>query len=209
METHYNRFAGQDVGRIAALSDGLFAVAMTLLVLESHTPESLDVHTEGQLLAALGALAPRLLAWLMSLTTLGIFWVGQQAQLNQLERSDRNLTWLHFAFLAVITVLPFSTRLLAEFFAFRTAFVVYWANIFLGGVALYCTWAYAERAGLIRTDAQGEISTAIRKRIVIAQSLYGLGALVGLFNVTLGIALIIGIQLNYAFAPRLPILSKL
>ena len=209
METHYNRFAGQDVGRIAALSDGLFAVAMTLLVLEIHTPESLDVHTEGQLLAALGALAPRLLAWLMSLMTLGIFWVGQQAQLNQLERSDRNLTWLHFAFLAVITVLPFSTRLLAEFFTFRTAFVVYWANIFLAGVALYCTWAYAERAGLISAEAHGEISSAIRKRIVVAQSLYALGALVGLFNVTLGIALIIAIQLNYAVAPRLPILSKL
>ena len=209
METHYNRLAGQDVGRIAALSDGIFAVAMTLLVLEIHTPESLDVHTEGQLLAALGALAPRLLAWLMSLMTLGIFWVGQQAQLNQLERSDRNLTWLHFAFLAVITVLPFSTRLLAEFFTFRTAFLVYWANIFLAGVALYCSWAYAERANLIRTEAQGEISRAVRKRIVVAQSLYALGALVGLFNVTLGIALIIAIQLNYAVAPRLPILSKL
>jgi uncharacterized membrane protein len=209
METHYNRFAGQDVGRIAALSDGLFGVAMTLLVLEIHTPESLDVHTEAQLLAALGALAPRLLTWLMSLMTLGIFWVGQQAQLNQLERSDRNLTWLHFLFLATITVLPFSTRLLAEFFAFRTAFLVYWANIFLAGAALYCSWTYAERANLIRAQAHGEISSAVRKRIVVAQSLYALGALVGLFDVTLGIALIIAIQLNYAVAPRLPILSKL
>src|SRR5271169_4799831 len=142
METHYNRIAGQEVDRIAALSDGLFGVAMTLLVLEIHTPESVDIHNEGQLLAALGALAPRLLAWLMSLTTLGIFWVGQQSQLNQLQRSDRNLTWLHFAFLAVITVLPFSTRLLAEYFTFRTAFVVYWANIFLAGASLYANWSY-------------------------------------------------------------------
>jgi uncharacterized membrane protein len=195
--------------RIEALSDGLFGVAMTLLVLEIHTPESLDIHTEGRLMAALGALAPRLLTWLMSLMTLGIFWVGQQAQLSELERSDRNLTWLHFLFLATITVLPFSTRLLADFFTFRTAFIVYWANIFLAGAALYGTWAYAERADLIRAEARGVVSTAIRKRIVVAQSLYAAGALAGLFNVMLGIALIIAIQLNYALAPRLPFLSKL
>ena len=116
---------------------------------------------------------------------------------------------MHFAFLAVITVLPFSTRLLAEFFELRTAFVVYWANIFLAGATLYCTWAYAERANLVRPEAHGEISSAIRRRIVVAQSLYALGALVGLFNVTLGIGLIIAIQLNYAVAPRLRVLSKL
>ena len=147
--------------------------------------------------------------WLLSLMTLGIFWVGQQTALNQLERADRDLTWLNFVFLAVVTVLPFSTRLLADFFTFRTAFVIYWANILLLGVSLYATWAYAERARLIREDAHGQISRAIRRRIVIAQSLYVVGAVVGLFDVTLGIALIILIQLNYAVAPRLPFLWRL
>ncbi len=112
METHYNRIAAGDVGRIAALSDGIFAFAATVLVLEVHTPDNLSVHSEAQLLAALAGIAPHLLTWLLSLMTLGIFWVGQQAQLNQLERADRNVTWLHFVFLAVVTVLPFSTRLL-------------------------------------------------------------------------------------------------
>jgi len=50
--------------------------------------------------------------------TLGMFWVGQHTQLDQLERSDRDLSWLHFLFLALVTVMPFTTQLLAEFITF-------------------------------------------------------------------------------------------
>jgi uncharacterized membrane protein len=130
MQTHYNILAGGEVGRIAALSDGLFAIAATILVLDFHTPEPAGIHSEAELLHALAASAPRLLPWLLSLLTLGIFWLGQQTQLNQLERSNRDLTWLHFLFLTIVTVLPFSTRLLADFLTFRTAFLVYWSISF-------------------------------------------------------------------------------
>jgi uncharacterized membrane protein len=206
---HYNSFAGGDVGRIEALSDGIFAFAATVLVLDFRTPEPADIHSEAELLRALAASAHRLLPWLLSLLTLGIFWVGQQTQLNHLARSNRDLTWLHLVFLAIITVLPFSTRLFADFFTYRSAFLIYWANIFILGVAVYATWAYAERAKLIRQDAPPELSNAVRKRVIVAQSLYGIGAIVGLLDVTLGIALIIMVQLNYAIAPRLPVLSRL
>jgi uncharacterized membrane protein len=54
----YNRIAGQSVERLAALSDGIFAVAMTLLVLEIHVPEAAGVHTERDLLRALAPLSP-------------------------------------------------------------------------------------------------------------------------------------------------------
>ncbi len=209
MTTVYNRIAGGDVGRIAALSDGVFAFAATVLVLDFHTPEAADVHSEAGLLAALWVSAPRLLPWLLSLLTLGIFWLGQQTQLSQLERSNRDLAWLHFLFLAFVTVLPFSTRLLADFLTYRTAFVVYWANILLLGSALYAAWAYAERGRLIREDAHGEVSRAVRRRIVIAQSFYAVGLLLGLVNVPAGIGLIILVQLNYAVAPRLAVLWRL
>ena len=106
-------------------------------------------------------------------------------------------------------MLPFSTRLLADFLTYRTAFLVYWINIVVLGACLYATWAYAERAKLIRKEAHGDISRAVKRRIVVAQSLYAIGALAGLVNVTLGIALIMLIQLNYAIGPRLPILSRL
>jgi uncharacterized membrane protein len=106
-------------------------------------------------------------------------------------------------------VLPFSTRLLADFFTYRAAFLIYWANIFLAGASLYATWVYAERAKLIREEAHADVSRAIRRRIVVAQSLYAVGALIGLISVPLGITLIILIQLNYAVAPRLPVLWRL
>ena len=209
MSAHYNSLAGGEVGRIAALSDGLFAIAATILVLDFHTPEPADIHSEAEFLRALAASAPRLLPWLLSLLTLGIFWLGQQTQLSQLARSNRDLTWLHFLFLAVVTVLPFSTRLLADFLTYRAAFLIYWANVLLLGACLYATWAYAEWADLIEEEAHGDISRAVKRRIVLAQTLYAIGALLGLVNVTLGITLILLIQLNYAIGPRLPILSRL
>ena len=197
MKNHYNAFAGGDVGRIEALSDGIFAFAATVLVLDFRSPEPADIHSEAELLRGLAASSHRLMPWLLSLLTLGIFWVAQQTQLSQLARSNRDLTWLHLTFLAIITVLPFTTRLLADFFTYRTAFLIYWVNIALLGVAVYVTWAYAERAKLLREDAPEELG-AFRRRVIIAQSLYAVGALVGLVNVPLGLALIILIQLNYA-----------
>ena len=90
----YNRVAGQNVERLAALSDGIFAVAMTLLVIDLRAPAAETIHTERDLWHALLALSPRLLMYLMSFITLGIFWVGQQTQINNLERSERSLTWI-------------------------------------------------------------------------------------------------------------------
>jgi uncharacterized membrane protein len=209
VQTQYNTLAGGEVGRIAALSDGLFAIAATILVLDFHTPEPADIHSEAELLLALAASGPRLLPWLLSLVTLGIFWLGQQTQLSQLARSNRDLTWLHFLFLAIVTVLPFSTRLLGDFLTYRAAFLIYWLNIVLLGACLYATWSYAEWAELIREEAHGDVSSAVKRRIIVAQSLYAIGALAGLVNVTLGIMLILLIQFNYAIGPRLPILSRL
>lgn len=208
MPVRYSQIAGASLQRLTALSDGIFAVAMTLLVLEIHTPDSADIHSEAQLWAALTALGPRLLTWLLSLMTLGIFWVGQQTQINQLRRADRGLSWLHFVFLAVITIVPFTTRVLAEFFTFRVAFLLYWSNIALAGASLYACWTKAERSGLLVEEATAAVSSAIKRRIVVAQALYACGALLGLVNVPAGVILIIATQLNYAIAPRLPFLFR-
>src|ERR1035438_6340927 len=109
MKPSYNVIAGHSVERLAALSDGIFAVAMTLLVLDLHAPAKEAVHDERGLWLALGSLAPQMLAYLMSFLTLGIFWNGQQAQLNLFRRSDRHLTWIHIAFLFAVSMMPFST----------------------------------------------------------------------------------------------------
>ena len=141
MGTSYKRIAGQSVERLAALSDGIFAVAMTLLVLDLHVPAAelirRELHPERALGSALVALAPQFLMYLMSFVTLGIFWVGQQTQLNHLERSNIRLSWIHIVFLFFVTIMPFSTALLAEFTVYRTALLAYWLNILcLGAVCV-------------------------------------------------------------------------
>jgi len=108
-----------------------------------------SIHSEDQLGQALLALIPRLVPFLMSFMTLGIFWVGQQTQHDALERTDRSYTWLHIAFLMAVCLTPFSTSLLAEFIAFRIALLVYWANIFLLGVLLLSGWFRARWFGLV------------------------------------------------------------
>jgi uncharacterized membrane protein len=203
MPTLYNRIQGRNVDRLAALSDGIFAVAMTLLVLDLHLPSAAQVHSERELLLALAALGPQWLAYGLSFVTLGIFWAGQQTQLNHIGEGTRDLTWVHLGFLFAVTVMPLSTRLLAEFITYRAAIGIYWLNIFVLGAMLYWSWAHATRAGLIKPDIPPSIVASICRRILIAQSLYAAGALLCLFNTWVSIAAILGVQLNYALAPRL------
>ncbi len=200
----FNRIAGQSLERIAALSDGLFAIAMTLIVLDIRVPPESAVGSEADLGRALLALSPRIVMYLMSFLTLGIFWVGQQTQLNYLARSDRDLTWMHIAFLAGVATMPFSTTLLAEFITYRIAMVIYWGNVVLLGATLYWSWRHARRAGLIKPDAPAHVDQAIEKRIVIAQALYAFGMLLCMASTYLSIAFIFLVQLYYAIAPRFP-----
>lgn len=202
MTISYNEIAGHSIERLAALSDGIFAVAMTLLVLDLHAPAAEAIHSEADLRHALIALAPRLVTYLMTFITLGIFWVGQQTQLNHLERSARSLTWLHLAFLFVVTLMPFSASFLAEHIVFRTALLLYWVNILLLGLTLYLTWTCAIRLRLVKHDITPAVRTAIHRRILIAQSLYAFGVALCVFSTYWSIAVILLVQLNYAIAPR-------
>jgi uncharacterized membrane protein len=205
MTTSYNQIAGQSVERLAALSDGIFAVAMTLLVLDLRAPAAAAIHSEHDVWRALVALSPRLIMYMMSFMTLGIFWVGQQTQLNHLARSDRGLSWIHLAFLFLVSITPFSTALLAEFIRYRPALLVYWLNILLLGVTLYFSWICAMGARLVNPDLPPEIPGAIKRRIVIGQSFYAFGALLCIFlNTYWSIAFIVAVQLYYVLAPRLP-----
>jgi uncharacterized membrane protein len=202
MNTPYDRIASRSLERLAALSDGVFAVAMTLLVLDLHAPAAGLIHSEHDLQQALLQLAPRLLAYLMSFLTLGIFWNGQQTQLNHIAHGDRNIAWIHLAFLFAVTLLPFATALLAEQIEYRTALVLYWFNVLLLGLVLAGSWTYVSRAGLVKDDAPKELGRWIMGRIVISQSLYAAGMLLCLVNNYWSIGFIVLIQLNYAVSPR-------
>ncbi len=209
MHNRYNLIAGQSAERLAAISDGIFAVAMTLLVLDLRTPAESAIHSEAELWRAIVALAPRVLVYLMSFLTLGIFWVGQQTQLNHLERSDRDLTWLHLAFLFAVSLTPFSTSLMAEFISYRVALVAYWANILLLGILAYVSWTYAVRARLVKPDVTNEVSDAFKRRVISAQTLYACGAALCVINTYWALGFILLVQLNYALAPRIGFLRQL
>ena len=204
MAVSYNQIAGRSLERLAALSDGIFAVAMTLLVLDLRAPAAEAIHSEHALWRALVVLGPRFLMYAMSFMTLGIFWVGQQTQLNHLSHSDRSLTWIHLAFLAVVSITPFSTAFFAEFTHYRVALLVYWVNLLLLGVTLYLSWNCALGARLVKPDLPYEVSAAIKRRIVIAQSQYAFGVLLCVVNTYWSIGCIILVQLYYAVAPRIP-----
>ncbi len=221
MSSHYNRVAGRNLERLTALSDGIFSVAMTLLVLDLRVPMLHAIHnsqpvwtpgaiqSEQVLWTALLGLSPRLLTYLMSFLTLGIFWLAQQTQLDAFKRSDRSLTWLQLVFLFAVSLMPFSTSLLAEFMTFHLAFLAYWLNLLLLGTMLLVSWRYAIRADLVDAAMTPDLRSAMTRRIVTYQALYALGALLGLVSTFLGIAFIVLLQLISVLAPRLRWLERL
>lgn len=220
MPISYHRFAGSSLDRLAALSDGVFAVAMTLLVLDLKAPVvpkrvqhpiwsgggGASEHT--LLHDLLHHVAPHLLPYAMSFLTLGIFWVGQQAQLESFTRSTRAMTWIHLTFLMAVTLLPFSTGLLAQDTSYRLSMAVYWLNLFSLGLVLYVSLWYADRGGLHREGTTAEMRAALRRRIIVYQCLYALAALTCLINTYLAIGLLIVLQLNAVIAPRIWILDR-
>jgi len=215
MPVSYRQIAGVSLDRLAALSDGIFAVAMTLLVLGLSVRVNVMVHPARPLWApgalssehavwdVLRALGPHVLTYLMSFLTLGIFWVGQQTQLNHFGRSDRDLTWIHLVFLLGVALMPFSTMLLADYITYRLAVAVYWLNIVLLGALLYAGMRYAKRARLIKEDVTAEMTAASERRIIAYQALYAFGALLSVFSTYLSIGFIVVVQLNAAIAPRI------
>ncbi|MEP7055974.1 MAG: TMEM175 family protein [Actinomycetota bacterium] len=212
--TLYHRISGGSLERLAALSDGVFAIVMTLLVLEiriptEHPPHSQNpvwvsgaLRSESLLWHRLGHIAPLLLVYLLSFLTLGIFWMGQQTQLNHFDRGDRRLTWTYLLFLLAVTLMPFSTSLLGAFITYRLALGIYWLNLLLLGVLLYLSLDHAVRAGLLKTDVSADVIAAMRRRIVVYQLLYAFGASLAIVNTYLSIGFLVLMQLNSVITPR-------
>ncbi len=201
MTTSYNQIAGQSLHRLAGLCDGVFAIAMTLLVLDLAVPASETIRSESDLWAALVDLAPRLLTYLMSFLTLAIFWVGQETTAELLGGTDRHYTWITLAFLMTITLIPFSTALLSEFITYRIALLIYWLNLVLIGVCIMGGWFYARGYKLLKDDVPDHFYKALRRRIIVGQLLYAIGAALCVVDVHWSIAFIVAVQLMFAIAP--------
>jgi uncharacterized membrane protein len=198
----YNQYSGRDPDRIQALADGVFAVAMTLLVLDVRLPgaEAADSHA---LWSQLTDLAPNLAAYLLSFTMLGTFWLAIHALLDLCEESDRVLAWAVLAFLFFVTTLPFTASVLADHSHVRLAVVLYWLNLAALGVTL--GWAVVHAgSGLIAAE-RSEGLLLVRRRLVLAQTLYAVAALVVLVSPVASIAALGAVQLFFVVSPRLPV----
>jgi len=204
MPTSYNSIAGQSVERLAALSDGVFAIAMTLLILDLRVPAAVALHGDADLFRhVFVTLAPRFVPYLLSFMSLGIFWIGQQTQLNHFTKTDRNLTWIHLGFLLAVSLIPFSTVVLAEYIGYRLAVVTYWLNLLLLGGALLASVRYAARAGLFKDVVTPELRATHERRIIRYQTAYAIGAALCYVSSYVSIGFIIVLQLSAVFNPRM------
>jgi len=198
----YNQIAGLNNQRIEAISDGVFAIALTLLILDIKVPVSEAIRTEKELFNAFVGLAPKLLSYFLSFMTMGIYWSAHSSQFHYISKSDRNLNWINLFFLLFVSIVPFTTAFLSHYITFRLAIGIYWLNIFLLGFMLALNWRYALKNNFIslNEDEESVVTNAIKRRIIEAQTLYSLGALLCFINTYLSIVVLIIIQLNYALA---------
>ena len=217
----YQRVSGSNLDRLAALNDGVFAIVLTLLVLDLHVPAETLIHpqqplwqagglpAEGELWHALGEVGPSLLAYLLSFLTLGMFYVGAQTMFDHLDRTDRHFTWLNLTFLLGVSLLPFSTALLARFITFRVAMAIYWVNLLLLGLLLLAGLRYARGAKLLDPERSDAFAAAFRRRIVVPQVLYAVAFALSVVNTYLSIALFVLLQLLSAVAPNIRPLNRI
>jgi uncharacterized membrane protein len=162
--------------RIEALADGVFSIAMTLLVLDLRVPE-LPPGSEGRLPAALLALWPRLLAYLASFLVIGVFWVGHHAQLHFVRRADRPYLWMNIAFLLLVAAVPFSASLLGRYPGEQVAALVYSLHLAATGGLLLASFEYARVHGLFVSSVDAPFVRAARRRLAVGPALYLVAAL--------------------------------
>ena len=155
--------------RLEALADGIFAIAMTLLVLEVAVEPGLD---GGDLRHALRELWPSYVSYGLSFLVLAVYWVAHQAQLGWIARVDRAFTWISIVFLGCVAFVPFSASLLGEYRDEPTAVMFYGGNLLLVGVALFALWWYATRIGNLTDGVTPMIDHLVIGRIITAPLLY-------------------------------------
>ncbi len=122
--------------RIEALADGIFAVAMTLLVLDIKSPQNRNFETTGDLVGYLVTLEHSFAMYAISFLVLAIFWIGHHVLFHFVRHVDRRLLWLNIAFLLFVTFVPFSTDFLGDHGHLPLPVVVYGVNLIALGALL-------------------------------------------------------------------------
>jgi len=189
-------------GRIEALTDGIFAVAMTLLVLDLRLPtEAAELDASG-LRAALSALLPRLEAYVVSFGVLCLFWLGHHRLMHRLSHVDRMFLSLNLLFIMFITLIPFSTSLTGAYRDLDDVAIVYGANL----AAVLATQCLMWRRALHRLDGAPAVESTSTWRLVRTRYLLAFGVVVsaiGLAVADFAFAIYVYLALfGFAFRPE-------
>ena len=190
-----------NTSRTEAFSDGVFAIAATLLVLEVRVPVA-----NGNLLSALLSAWPSYATYAVSFLTIGIIWMNHHAIFDHLRRVDRPLWILNLVLLLLVALVPFPTALLATYLQARhdesVAGAAYGTIMTLMGVAFGTLWAYVLRKDELRATT---IDAATKRKLLLrftgGAPAYAAGIALALVNAKLSLVLYAALTLYYLWWP--------
>jgi len=192
----------KQTGRLEAFSDGVFAIAVTLLVLELRVPLPGTLHEGESLLHALWHAWPSYLAFVTSFATVLIVWINHHNLFKLIVRSDHNFLLLNGLLLFVVTFIPFPTNVLAEYIRepdARTASVFYAGTFLVMAIAFNLLWRYAAHDGrLLARNADMRLIRIINKQFRIGPLTYVFCVVVAVINAIAGFALVIVLAVYWA-----------
>lgn len=142
---------GYGVGRLLTLSDGVFAIAMTLLVLSIPVPRLTGLQGDKELVAALWGLLPNLVAFALSFMLVGLYWMVHHRIFRWVRRVDQRLQAFNLMALFLVCLVPFPAALEARYSQLLPAFELYTADLALIGIVYAGITIYVRRAGLMGT----------------------------------------------------------
>jgi uncharacterized membrane protein len=178
----------EDKARIAGLSDGIFAIALTLLVLELRVPELASGLSPAQARAAfnqeLANLVPKLIFFALTFYIGGLAWISHHRIFRHLGRYDRRLLGLNLLFLAFVSLLPFSTGLLSNG-DLPEAWWIYCFNIAALEALLALLFGYVLGKGFLEAQLPQSESRYYLARMLVTPVVFTLSAAVAFFNVDL------------------------
>ena len=190
----------EETSRVEAFSDGVFAIAMTLLSVEIRTPEHL---APGHVVAALVKLWPSYLAFATSFFTIGVMWMNHHRLFNLIGKSDQGLLLSNLLLLSVVTFIPFPTALLARNLDHpdvRIAAVLYNAVFLVSALAFQLLWRHASGhdGRLLEKDADPESVAAITRQYRFGPLLYVVLIAVAFFSGTASLLLNLALAVFFA-----------
>jgi uncharacterized membrane protein len=192
-------------GRFEAFSDGVFAIAITLLILEIHLPAAETLNNK-ELLQYLAHLWPQLLTYVTSFATIGIIWLNHHSTFVHIEHVDRTTLALNLLLLLAVCFVPFPTALVAKYGALPASTVLYGATLTAMGLSYGALWHYVMRKECARNpQAAPAMDKFTLFRGMAGTAVYFLGTLLAFVAPRASTFLFVAVAMYYAIPGRMRI----